>query len=211
MSNLSIRRKILPYKICTFILAVGVMVLIIALSNPTRGKEIEAEIPVPESRTRIEYRTIEVPYEVKAQPVYIKEYMEVVAHNENRYSGIEITDDDIELMARLVYHEARGECFAGQRMVAEVVLNRVLAEQYFPNNVHDVIYQHHTLPDGSTMWQFSPAPILSNTTPTQTQYEAVKAAIYETPITDEDVLYFSVGAYNDKIFSRMGGHVFCKA
>ena len=36
------------------------------------------------------------------------------------------------------------------------------------------------------------------------------AAITETPITDEDVLFFSQGPYNDRIFARIGGHVFCR-
>ena len=208
---MSVRRKFLIYKICTFVLAIGMIVCIIAISNPKRNEPdpIIAETPVPEARTKIEYRTIEVPYEVKAEPIYIKEYVEVTTHNENRYSGIEITDEDIYLMEQLVYHEARGECFAGQRMVAEVVLNRVLSDE-FPNTISKVIYQHHTMPDGSTMYQFSPAPILAGTVPNQTQHEAVMAAIYETPITDEDVLYFSVGAYNNKVFCRIGGHVFCR-
>jgi len=199
---MSIRQKILLYKICTFGLAIGVMVMIIALSNPTRGEEIEAETPVPESRTRIEYRTIEVPYEVKAEPVYIKEYVEVVTHNENRYSGIEITDEDRELMAAIVYHEARGECFAGQRMVAEVILNRVLSNK-FPNTIKEVVFQKNPV-------QFTSALYVSSAKPDEVQRAAVNAAIAETPITDEDVLFFMQGAYNDKIFCRIGSHIFCR-
>lgn len=48
--------------------------------------------------------------------------------------------DDIRLLAQLVIAEAEGEPFEGQRMVADVVLNRV---DYigFPNDIRSVIYQ----------------------------------------------------------------------
>ena len=208
--------KMLLLKIAVFILAIALIICVIAFSNnKTKADfqsedEITAEIPLPEARTRIEYRSVAIPYEeVYVEQEYIIETVEVESHAENRYSQLNITDADIELMAQLIYHEARGESFTGQRMVAEVVLNRVLSSK-FPNNIRDVIYQHHTMPDGSTMWQFSPAPILASTTANSQQYDAVRAAILETPITDANVLYFSVGAYNNDVFARIGGHVFCR-
>jgi len=47
---------------------------------------------------------------------------------------------DLELLARLVYAEARGEPFQGQVAVAAVVLNRVGHPQ-FPDTVAGVVYQ----------------------------------------------------------------------
>ena len=47
---------------------------------------------------------------------------------------------DLDLLARLVYGEARGEPYLGQVAVAAVVLNRV-AHASFPNTVSGVIYQ----------------------------------------------------------------------
>ena len=47
---------------------------------------------------------------------------------------------DLNLLARLVYGEARGEPYLGQVAVAAVVLNRV-AHASFPNTVSGVIYQ----------------------------------------------------------------------
>lgn len=162
--------------------------------------QIESEAPMPESRTRIEYRTIEVPYEVTPEPVFVSKYIERVVYNPNRYSGIPITDDDRELMAAIVYHEARGESFAGQRMVAEVILNRVLSDR-FPDTIREVVYQQG---------QFISASYVASAYPNETQYAAVNAAITETPITDADVVYFMQGAMNDRIFCKIGCHIFCK-
>lgn len=46
---------------------------------------------------------------------------------------------DLELLARVVYGEARGEPYAGQVAVAAVVLNRV-RDSRFPNTIRDVIF-----------------------------------------------------------------------
>lgn len=47
---------------------------------------------------------------------------------------------DLNLLARCVYGEARGEPYAGQVAVAAVVLNRVRSSK-FPNSISGVIYQ----------------------------------------------------------------------
>ncbi|EGL83522.1 spore cortex-lytic enzyme [Caldalkalibacillus thermarum TA2.A1] len=50
------------------------------------------------------------------------------------------TVDEIEMMAKLVYGEARGESFEGQVAVAAVVLNRLKSPK-FPNTVKEVIFE----------------------------------------------------------------------
>lgn len=55
-------------------------------------------------------------------------------------SGGTATTGDLNLLARLVYAEARGEPYTGQVAVAAVVLNRVKSSS-FPNTVGGVIYQ----------------------------------------------------------------------
>jgi len=119
----------------------------------------------------------------------------------SRYAEIEITEEDIETLARLVWLEARGEPFEGQVAVVEVVLNRILSPS-FPDTVEAVVYQKN---------QFSPAAYIPETTPTETQYRAVAAAIEGSdPITDADVVYFSVGAYNERVYTTIGNHIFCR-
>lgn len=51
-----------------------------------------------------------------------------------------LSSSDMNLLARCVYAEARGEPYAGQVAVAAVVLNRVRSSK-FPNTVSGVIYQ----------------------------------------------------------------------
>lgn len=51
-----------------------------------------------------------------------------------------ITQSDVDLMAKLVYAESRGEPFEGKIAVASVVLNRVLNPE-FPKSIKDVILQ----------------------------------------------------------------------
>lgn len=54
--------------------------------------------------------------------------------------GGSASSSDLNLLARLVYGEARGEEYIGQVAVAAVVLNRVKSPN-FPNTVAGVIYQ----------------------------------------------------------------------
>ena len=54
--------------------------------------------------------------------------------------GGSASNSDLNLLARLVYGEARGEEYIGQVAVAAVVLNRVKSPN-FPNTVAGVIYQ----------------------------------------------------------------------
>lgn len=125
----------------------------------------------------------------------------IKAEETNAYSEIEITEDDIELMAQLVYHEARGESSDGQKAVVEVVLNRVLDNE-FKDTVYDVIYEKR---------QFSTASKLKGTTPNSDNYEVVRYVVENGPtILSTDYLYFSVGKSNGHNFTKLGGHWFSK-
>jgi spore germination cell wall hydrolase CwlJ-like protein len=58
------------------------------------------------------------------------------------FPNAHINRQDINCMARAVYHEARGEPIEGQSAVAHVILNRVRSPQY-PNTICKVVYQPH--------------------------------------------------------------------
>lgn len=115
---------------------------------------------------------------------------------EPRYE--EITAEERELLACVVYAESNTEPIEGQIAVAQVVLNRVRSES-FPDTVSEVIYQER---------QFSTASILGSVVPNETNYEAVDAA-FETEVVPYEVLYFSRGAENDRVWGQIGAHVFC--
>lgn len=124
---------------------------------------------------------------------------------ENRYAELHFSDEDVYILACLVYHEARGESFEGQVAVVEVVLNRMLSG-YFPDTVEEVVFQKY-----GDVWQFSPAPYLYSAEPDKEQYLAVHTAIEEREhILSEDTVYFSTVPYNESVDMIIGNHYFCK-
>lgn len=56
-----------------------------------------------------------------------------------RKGQVKVSEREIELLARLVYAEGRGEPYEGQVAIAAVVLNRV-ASPGFPSTVREVIF-----------------------------------------------------------------------
>ena len=110
-----------------------------------------------------------------------------------------LTADETDLIARIVWHEARGESAEGQRAVVEVIFNRVEADN-FPDTVEDVIFQKN---------QFASARYVDSAEPTTEQFEAIEQALYEEPMLPSDVVYFSQGAENDRVWGVIGGHTFC--
>ena len=117
------------------------------------------------------------------------------------------SNSDLNLLARLVYAEARGEPYSGQVAVAAVVLNRV-KNSSFPNSVAGVIYQRgafSVVDDGQI-----------NLTPNQTAYSAARDAINGWDPTYGAIYYFNPKtATNGWIWSRpvtvvIGNHRFCK-
>lgn len=63
---------------------------------------------------------------------------------------IELSDQDYEVLCKVVEAEATGEDFIGKQLVANVVINRVKSDQ-FPDNITDVVYQQE-----GDISQFSP-------------------------------------------------------
>jgi len=117
---------------------------------------------------------------------------------ECRYD-FELTQEEIRLLAKLVWVEAQGESNEGQQAVAEVVLNRIASDK-FPNNLRDVVYSEN---------QFRSAKFLKDAQPYQLQYEMVDNAMYGPYVLPEDVHYFATTAKTNKVWGEIGGHIFC--
>ena len=117
------------------------------------------------------------------------------------------SNSNIELLARAVYGEARGEPYAGQVAVAAVILNRV-EDSRFPKTISGVVYQSgafDVVADGQI-----------NLTPNSTAYQAARDAL-----NGWDPTYGCLYYYNPKtatnawikqlpISVTIGSHVFCK-
>ena len=172
-----------------FLIVIGMLVAILMMPGPD---ELDAE-PVPS--------VVETPVEHN----YIAQTLAAEVP-ENKLAGRygEITGDERELLARLIWAEARGECAEGQQAVAEVVLNRWAADN-FPDSVREVIFEGQ----GTSCPQFSTAELLDQAEPTAAQYEAVERALHGENILPMDVVFFSRGAENDRVWGSIGNHVFC--
>ena len=116
---------------------------------------------------------------------------------------------DIQLMARAINGEARGEPYEGQVAVGAVILNRV-KDSRFPNRISGVIYQ----PGAFTA--VSDGQINAAISEGSTVYKAAQDAINGWDPTSGCVYYFNPNTATNKwIWSRplvktIGKHRFCK-
>ena len=114
---------------------------------------------------------------------------------------------NVNLLARVVYGEARGEPYTGQVAVAAVVLNRVKSSK-FPNTISGVVYQNgafDAVADGQI-----------NMTPDATAKKAAQDALNGWDPSYGAIYYFNPSTATNKwIWSRpmtvtIGKHIFCK-
>ena len=114
---------------------------------------------------------------------------------------------NVNLLARVVYGEARGEPYTGQVAVAAVVLNRVKSSK-FPNSISGVVYQSgafDAVADGQI-----------NMTPDTTAKKAAQDALNGWDPSYGAIYYFNPSTATNKwIWSRpmtvtIGKHRFCK-
>lgn len=96
--------------------------------------------------------------------------------------GVNVTQDEIEILERIVQAEAGGSGYDGMLAVANVVLNRVKSER-FPNTVTDVVFAHR---------QFTPISDGRYYTVrvSDTAKRVVKDALDGARLIGEDALYF---------------------
>lgn len=118
---------------------------------------------------------------------------------EPRYPDIELTDAEKRMLAKLLWLECRGEPVEGQQAVAEVILNRMAASN-FPNTLRGVIYAEG---------QFPSIPYMDEAQPTQTQYEAIDAALYGPYLLPKEVVFYATYKENTNYWGQIGKHYFC--
>lgn len=121
-------------------------------------------------------------------------------------SAANTKNSDLELLARLISAEARGEPYTGQVAVGAVVLNRV-RHPSFPNSLSGVIYQNGAFSCmGDGQW---------NAAVTDSARKAAQDAINGWDPTSGAIYYYNpVTATNQwirsrKVITTIGKHVFC--
>lgn len=121
--------------------------------------------------------------------------------------GASSSSSNVNLLARVIYGEARGEPYTGQVAVGAVILNRVKSSN-FPNTIAGVVYQNgafDAVADGQV-----------NLTPDSTAKKAAQDALNGWDPTYGAIYYFNPSTATNKwIWSRpmtvtIGKHRFCK-
>ena len=114
---------------------------------------------------------------------------------------------NVNLLARLIYGEARGESYTGQVAIGAVVMNRIKSSK-FPNTMAGVIYQ------SGAFTAVSDGQI--NLSPDSTAKKAAQDAMNGWDPTYGAIYYFNPNTATNKwIWSRpvtvvIGKHRFCK-
>ena len=116
-------------------------------------------------------------------------------------------NSNLNLLARVIYGEARGEPYTGQVAVGAVVMNRVKSSS-FPNTISGVVYQSGAF-DAVSDGQI-------NLTPDSTARKAAQDALNGWDPSYGAIYYFNPSTATNKwIWSRpmtvtIGRHRFCK-
>lgn len=130
-----------------------------------------------------------------------------IKKEDKKEAVINLNDEEIMLLSKLVAGEARGESYEGQVAVAAVVINRV-KDSRFPNSLEGVIYQKNAF---SVVKKGT-----INAQATSSTYRAAQEALYGNDPTS-NAIYF----WNPEISTcswvntlkphlRIGNHVFAK-
>ncbi|RQD79329.1 MAG: LysM peptidoglycan-binding domain-containing protein [Halanaerobium sp. MSAO_Bac5] len=117
-----------------------------------------------------------------------------------------VSRQELNLLARAVYGEARGEPYLGQVAVAAVIINRVLSNQ-FPNTFAEVIYQQGqfcVVSDGQI-----------NLTPNQQAYNAARDALEGSDPTNGALYFYNPRTATNtsffrgrRVITQIGEHLF---
>lgn len=123
-------------------------------------------------------------------------------------TGTTTSNSDLNLLARCIYGEARGEPYTGQVAVGAVILNRVKSSK-FPNSISGVIYQKNAFTcvnDGQI-----------NMTPNESAYKAARDALNGWDPTGGCLYYYNPATATSKwiwsltVTLKIGKHNFAKA
>ena len=123
----------------------------------------------------------------------VREYVEP------RYGSFTMTEEETNLLARLVWVEARGESAKGQQAIAEVVLNRFTSGRY-GKSLTAMINDEDA---------FVKRKLLKSAKPGQAQYEAIDRALYGPYVLPKEVMFYGKVRTTNNVWGTIGGHIFC--
>lgn len=179
--------EIVIYLFVFLIIFLGIMLW------PTKHSLLKYPLKISEvtnDERKASYYTIE-PIVVESIKVYVEEVSTLVEEDiieAKRIDGLnnkyiyEITNDERELLLKLVFREANAESIECQIAILQVIFNRV-ASNDFKNTIYDVIYEEK---------QFKPVsnPNFEDTIYTDKNIEALEQVLKGVKIIPDDILFF---------------------
>ena len=120
-----------------------------------------------------------------------------------------MTDKELDELCRVMFLECRGEPFEGKVAVAEVILNRVISEDW-PDTVHDVLSQRGQF---STWHHIAKAYNVKESDIAVSQGEINRAIMYayengRTVLPNGNYVYFDTRGVNGRNHIQIGNHYF---
>lgn len=140
---------------CWLIIAVMLTMIFFVVSNTANNQDANTEIAITQNKVT-----------VNVEPANTSVY--------------NLTEEEREMLARLVFLEANTESIECQKAIVSVVLNR-LDNGAWGNTLQDVIYYPH---------QFTPANLIDKVTPTKTNYDAVDYVLKNGSIFPKYIMFF---------------------
>lgn len=163
---------------------------------------VEKRIKVETLKKTSSSEWVKVKYDNKVGYIH-KNYLrdvELFTSKDNRW-GIKLTDNEAELLAKILWTESKGESDEGNYAVIECILNRIVSLEY-PDSLKEVLSQDK---------QFSSWGIRDKANPEEREYELIEEVLRgDTDVLSMDVVYFSTSPRNKNIEKKIGNHYFCK-
>lgn len=189
-------------RLCQFVLSLALFSVFFS-AIPAKGVTVGSSSNLPIKLDKFDLLTF-------VNKVYNKttqeDAVQVFNHGQKQ---IYISQQDIDLMAKLIYAESRGEPYDGKVAVASVVLNRVLSPS-FPDTIEEVIFQKNAFSCVNNR------NIIAS--PDEICYKAVYDAISGKDPTNEALYFYNpsiatcswMKQTEKKDIKSIGNHVFFK-
>lgn len=162
----SIKRAPLWGAIGNALIILFITITVVFATNTTTVQETEIPVPIKtEENQSIQEELVIQP--IEPTPTYV----------------YNITPEERETLARLIFLESNTESLECQKAIVSVVINRVNSG-YWGNTINSVIYAKN---------QFTPASKIPYVTPTTTNYEAVDYVLTNGVTLPSYCLYFRAG------------------
>ena len=119
----------------------------------------------------------------------------------HEYSNIEISDSEMQELREVVAAESQDQCLEGQEAVVEVILNRVLSDE-FPDTVHEVLSERGQF----ATWRLRKADWVE---PEEADEAIMKVLTYgNIVLPDTSYVFFDTKGRNGKGHVKIESHYF---